>query len=645
MAEFQRSGRRIKPNHSGALPRYILSIHVDTRREYDPRNTDNFSDYWRSGTIVYGRLSRGKIGLRSVETFTERERFWARIYYATGHRHTTWVIGQGILAQLILAGLPHRFQCGELSIDRPRSIRVKVDENGKEKDNGALAVLESPPTIIGCRVGETQGRLVIVDILNWFPQGIPTDEATQESWQLAAYPEGNRNDRKRPIGERIAFDVHTTFEQLISWVSDNDMGLFRYTASSQAMGAYRHRFMEHPIYVHDNSPIQKLERRAYFGGRSDMFRCGPFKGPHYQVDCNALFPAVMQTGAFPHYLSRSEQRAEMLELLPSIDWSASVATVEICTSKPLYPLRTDLHILYPVGRFITTLCGEELYRAFRNGLICKCGSWAEYKLKPLFTNWVTELWAMRQRYKAEGNELYEKFTKFTMNSLYGKFAQLTPSWINVSSDYSILPFTTDTRYDFRTGQYTTYRAVGWQVQRFAERMERANSFYAVPAFVTAAARCRMDSIRAIAGRENVYYQGVDSVIVNRFGYHNLEDAGQIDRSQLGKLRLEHTAAVGEIRGISDYELGDKVVLSSRSLNSETNSLGEVMQHKRYIMQHLFRNGPIDHVEERLEQWRRMSKYAKGDVQPDGWVAPFELGAELSPATIGSSPDLEAASAS
>jgi hypothetical protein len=494
-------------------------------------------------------------------------------------------------------------------------------------------------------VGQTQGRLVIVDLLNWFQGDLSTIKTACKLTPSVSDASGDASDPLTIAGRSNSESIHKLFENLIGWVSENQMGLFRYTASSQAMGAYRHRFMTHQIYIHDNKDIQKLERKAYFGGRSDVFKMGPFDECMYQLDTNALFPYVMQTEYFPYILNRFENRHAMLEVLPGIDWSASVAYVELVTNKPIYPLRTNLHVIYPIGRFRTTLCGKELQNAFTAGHIVSCGSWAEYKLAKLFELWVTELWAMRRAYRTAGNALYEQFTKRVMNSLYGKFAQLTPSWVNVNGDHSLEPFTKDSRIDPTTGVWTTLRSVGWQCQKLQKREEKAGSFYAIAAFVTSAARCRMNYVRLAAGHRNVYYQGVDCVIVNKKGLTNLELLGEIQPTELGKLRIEYVSDYGRINGISDYQIGSREVVASRALTAETTDLGDVLQHKYYVMDHLFKNGPIDHLPQKAESWLRSNNYAKGAVQAGGWVDPLELGNIPISSSDGSSLSELAASAS
>ena len=108
--------------------------------------------------------------------------------------------------------------------------------------------------------------------------------------------------------------------------------------------------------------------------------------------------------------------------------------------------------------------------------IRKVRSWSEYKVAKLFTRWVDDLWAMRQRYRADGNSEYDAITKRVMNSLYGKFAQLSPQWVEVPNDSSMLPWTTESRRISGTHEWETRRAIGWQVQRMARRSERRAVF-------------------------------------------------------------------------------------------------------------------------------------------------------------------------
>ena len=642
--QYQRTGYKVKLNHSNALPRYILSIHVESNTEDVSVAGHKINHTFRCASVTSGRLSLDKIVGRKTEHFTDKAVMWKYIYAYTKSNYTTWLIGENVLTACVLSGLPEQFEQSVLHIDKPRSKRKREDNDEENTHATGLAVIENPPTIIGCRVVETQGRLVIVDILNWFPSGLSTGYQPERLKTLAGDVEDTTD-----IGTRLKCTIasettHKRFETLIGWVKQNDMGLFRYTVSAQAYGAFRHRFMQQDIYVHDNQDIQTIERQAYFGGRSEVFRLGAFDDRVYQLDCNSLFPSVMLSGWLPYQLHRFESRTAYWDCIPPIDMSASVAEVELLTDQPIYPVRTEKHIIYPVGRFTTTLCGVNLLRAHRHGHIIGLRSWSEYKLANIFGKWVNELWDMRQRYAREGNEPYEMLAKLMLNSLYGKFGQLTPAWQNVDNDWSMLPFTTESRLDGITGEWATMRSIGWQAQKLCERSTKPESFYAIPAFVTAAARARMDWLRTVAAGPNVYYQGVDSLIVNQQGLTNLLNADEIQRGKIGKLRIQIEADYIDIKGISDYQIGDKICLSGRAHNISLNGIGEVMQHKFYVRENMFNNGPTDTIEERIEEWQRTATYQKGIQGDSGWVSPFTVGIPPTSSILGSLPEVEARSA-
>lgn len=641
MIHYQRTGHKIKLNHANHLPRYIISLGVDIGKHYADTNHLRVTHSFDGCTIVCSRYQSSDTVGKKTLAFDTTDALWEYVFSYTKPNFTTWLIGHDILYKLILCGLPSRFQHSELHIDKPRAPRKQEDNHEDEPFTQGLAVIEGPPTIIGCRVARSQGRLVIIDTLNWFSAGIPTGTTAAEPESISVNSTRYADNRTIGTSAEQAELAHSTFIGLIKLVSDNELGNFKYTASGQAMAAFRHRFMEQNIYVHDNNTVQKQERQAYFGGRSEMFRKGINFGACYLLDANSLFPYIMRNSHLPYCLTRNETRLDYLEILPAIDWSASVAEVEIDTPKAIFPLRTNSCIIYPRGIFRTSLCGMELYQAFRMGAIRKVRSWSEYKLAVLFRRWVDDLFAIRQRYQSEGNAQYATFTKKLLNSLYGKFAQLSPNWQNEHDNKTMLPWTTESRLDPRTGEWVSWRSIGWQAQKMVKRTELPGSFYAISAFVTTAARCHMNHLRSVAGRRNVYYQGVDSLVVNKYGYRNLESDGELSDSVLGKLRVEHTAEHCDIRGISDYEIGDHTVLSGRSAVVDTTDHGEVLAHRRYIEQHLFRNGPIDTVEERLESWLRTSQYNKGDVQADGWVEPFTLGSPPTSEMVGSNPELPA----
>lgn len=543
--------------------------------------------------------------------------------------------------------MPEEFEHGELSIDWPRSKRENKDSDSDNPSRRAAVCIESPPTIIAARVGQTQGRVVIVDTLNWFncPLGQLGLAAGLEKLPMPEWDAGDEEWFR--YCQRDTEIVFRTFVELIRWVKTNDMGMFRYTGPSQAIAAYRHRFMEHEILVHDNLPIKVVERSGYFGGRFECFRLGSITETVHQLDANALFPSVMVRNNFPIALDSYSLGYRWQDFPPDIDPRCAIAEVELETNDPQFPYRHERGVIYPTGTFRTTLVGPELAVAVQTGKVISCRSWASYRMEPIFTKWVNSLWDMRRKYQQEGNKLYEQFVKMLMNSLYGKFGQRSPEWEPVPERMDALPWMTWADYNSVTGERTVYRSFGYEVQRQKQNDERHHaemhvtnwdsqatrygageidkSFVAVSAFVTAYARLAMNRLRRLAGQDNIYYQGVDSLVVNNEGRERLLVAGQLHQTDLGKLKLQLSANHGEIVGCSDYRIGDKLVIAGLSRSRILDAGSQRLQRTFSAKEHLFRGYASSEVIEEITEWRKHQDYWKGTPQDDGTVLPLVLG--------------------
>ena len=358
--EFQRTGHKLKGNHSNALPRYIIAWDTETLPHRIDKAGRRYSHSFRLGVAISARIVGTKPVGRTVRRITRLADFWRLLDKFTAINYTTWLVCHSALFDMVVSGMSEKVESAELVLEWPRSRRPKPTDKPEDKLSDALCVIESPPTIIGLKWSKTGGRVVVVDTLNYFQQ--PLSELGKACGKpKLPMPAFDESDEKWfTYCERDTEIVFDTFTNLLAWVRENDMGMFRYTAPSQAMAAYRHRFANINIYIHDNDDVKKLERQASFGGRSEVFRLGEIKEQVHHYDCNAMFPYVMLANNFPCCLNRFEMRSERIELLPDIDWARSVAEVELKTWDNLYPVRTDHGVLYPVGSFVTTLCGEEL---------------------------------------------------------------------------------------------------------------------------------------------------------------------------------------------------------------------------------------------------------------------------------------------
>lgn len=647
MENRQFTGHRLRKNHSNALPRYIISFDTETFPHVQANGSNGFSHHFRLAVAIVVRLRGTDPTSRRIYRLKSVDAFWQLIHEYSAPNFTTWIVCHNALFDMVIAGMPREFQESRLVVDWPRSKRKKSADTTENTWKSGVVCIESPPTIIACKSVASQGRIVIVDTLNWFQCKL-ADLGASCGLEKLPMPDFSAPDSEWfEYCERDTEITLRAFVELVKWVKDNDMGMFRYTGPSQSIAAFRHRFLEHDVLIHDNLPVKVMERSAYFGGRFECFYLGEINEIVHQVDVNSLFPSVMRGNEYPSALDRFSMATNWSTELPAIDYKRSIAEVQIASWKANYPLRDKRGTLYPCGYFTTALAGPELLSAKQAGRIVAIRSWAEYRTERLFDSFVDTLWAMRANYKRTGNALYDRFTKQLMNSLYGKFAQRSPEWVVVPEIMSSLPWSSWVEYDPASGEKTEYRSFGWQCEKRIDRDlrhdpalpvtdwekhaehfgkgELPSTFVAISAFVTAYARMRMNYLREIAGYDNVLYQGVDSLIVRPPGLARLSEQNENSTIELGKLRVQLSADNGVILGCSDYRLGDKLVIAGKPKACELTD-GMVQMQRRFAAKtNLFAGYPVDSIDEELFQWKRNSNYWKGDVHEDGSVWPLVLG--------------------
>lgn len=622
MPENQYTGRKLRKNHSNALPRYIVSIGIaDTERSVDATG-NKIGHTFLGGYALTARLVGTNPKAIKLHTLEKYDDLWSVVERFTALNYTTWLVSYDCVFELVLCGIAEQYEQGKQVTDWPRSKRSRENNNECNAHCFALRIIDNPPTIIASKVGTTQGRLVCVDLKNW----LSIEYSKLEKFTLDSSIQRISKTKGMYFNYPSALDkcecVFRAFVELIQWQRSNDLGMFRYTAASQSMAAFRHRFMKHEILIHDNDEIKSLERKSYFGGRTTTFHVGRIKQTVYQYDVNSLFPSVMRYCYFPRKLCRFNLVANVSDPIPILSWQHSIATVLITDGRSKFPARSDNCVVFPTGTFQTTLAGQELESAYNLGVIGAVGSWAEYDCEPIFTTFIDELWSLRSGFKKDGNLLYDQLTKRLLNSLYGKFGQRQAKWQPTKESACTEPWSRWSERNNITGEVSHYRSFGWEVEKQTDRGEIEGTFVAISSFITAAARMRMNVLRDLAGEENVLYQGIDSLLVTQQGRDNLNRFGQLSDTEIGKLKLEWTCDSGEIYGKCDYRLGNKIVVSGLAQRHELDQLGMVLQRKYDADRSLFNGRSTREVIDEIVPWNRQSADQRGCTLPsDVTVAP------------------------
>lgn len=629
----QYTGHAIKDNKGSYLPKYVVSFACAVIKEPCPNEQRSRRDRLQCVYCISCRIVGTKATAIHKTTLRSGQAFFQYLSSLSSIRHTVWVVSHDTLRQLAVLDISSEFLSGRYDTDRPRAKRVKHDERGGSNTRSSLICLDSPPTIIGVRSSATQGRIVFVDTLNYFKLSLNGQaRAAGIARNLSNNPHPTIFDYERTAARDCEI-IHRTYTELIAWVKEHNLGLFRYTVAGQAMNAYRHRFMPCKILVHDNVHVKSMERAACFSGRTQVFKYGKCACPVWQLDVNGLYPFIMRECVFPRRLIEYDLAGvEGMAVIPK-HAANCIACVDLRTRFPIFPFRSDCGVCYPTGEFTTVLTGAELQAAHEMKCIIRCRSWARYECVPLFVDYVTELHNLRRSYQASGNLLYDQFVKMLLNSLYGKFAQQSPVWLDDKDAPLLPPMSIVIMPHPLTGETVRYRTIGSTTQIDGGRKELPSTMVSIAAFVTSYARMYVNRLRGIASAGNVYYQGIDSLIVNAEGRDRLSDAGMIDSPTLGKLKVECVSDSAEIFGLMDYTIGDKIVRSGYSADDSFPAYYPEQVCKAKWLASLFSGQSGQGIVESVYPWNRIEKPVIHRVKPDGWAVPHHIGESASAGSV------------
>ena len=422
--------------------------------------------------------------------------------------------------------------------------------------------------------------------------------------------------------------VKAAIESYFGFIRRHDLGSFSMTIPSQAMRAFRHRFMPTKIWIHSVERAQKLEQAAYFGGRTECFRLGMQDGgPFVTLDVNSMYPAVMARESVP------TQLVDVLDH-PDLDWLEDVlrehcvvSRCELDTPEPIYAIHLNKRICFPIGRFSTVLTTPGIQIARARGHLVSLGETAVYKKAVLFRDYVQELYRLRMDYKAKGEETWVYLCKILLNSLYGKWAQKR-SLTEVEDCPESEGYRREETLDLVTGKmWLEYQLMNKLVTIQGEEVGK-HSFVAISAHITEAARILLWRLIEKAGTQNVLYCDTDSLKVRETDVNNLHSL--IHPTTLGALKIEKTSDTLDIWGLKAYS--ENGVRTIKGIPHSAKDLGNhVYSFTHFLKQasHMRKKQITGMISEEMTK-RLNLKYQKGVVLPSGAIAPFDFGHEPLP---------------
>jgi hypothetical protein len=464
-------------------------------------------------------------------------------------------------------------------------------------------------------------RIMILDNSNWF-KGKLEKWGKQLGTEKLAMPDYAEDEEKWFIycerDVQILVDLQKWY---IRFIIDNDLGTWKYTIAGQAFNAYRHRFMEYPIYIPGQSPETEVARKSYHGGRTEVFRKGEFKGEQlYYLDINSMYPYVMLNNLYPTAVEGLADNPPIGSLYELGEKYSAIGLFSISIDLPYFPYIHNNHTIYPVGEFTTYLTTPEILVGLKHGWLRECLKLVVYRQRPIFTSYVKYFYNKKQQAVGQDNNLLATFYKLFLNSLYGKFGQrgYDDRVIGEAELYSV---PTSYGFDAVTGDKYILRQVGKNVIKSSRGNEAYNAFTAIASHVTAFARIYLYELILRAGISNTFYCDTDSLIVNAMGYNNLIPL--LHPTELGKLKVEKTSNNVEIVAPKHYRFGDTWTRKGIRNNAQEIRKNTYRQEIWPGFNKILQYGGNKYYNYFVEKTLKGEIYS-GQLDNEGFVHPFEI---------------------
>lgn len=543
-----------------------------------------------------GRVTR----TGNLQTYSEEELFnW--IINKLQTKRKTYIISANIWFDIRVSNLLHNFMMNGFKIKTFHSkAMTTIIDLDKGKYNVLFINMQQIVPVSVKKMGETIGLAKIeVDLKNI------TDTKLMNYCQ------------------RDTDIITKMFLHWLSFIRENSLGKFGVTIASQAMIAYRRRFISQPIYVHALDKITKLERDSYYGGRTEIFYYGKLdKGIIYNVDVNSMYPYIMFTKKLPYDLYRVMYNPQLKDLIHYIQRYFVIAKVWLNTDKPFYPKRYNDKLCFPIGKFTTTLCKGELEIAIRNCHIVYMDYMIIYKEDYIFKEYIDFFHKLKTKHSKDKDKVGKFLDKILMNSLYGKFGQKMSQRVH-NELVEDIQYKTEYELDIDTKQRYKRTQLGNRVIVYKDDvLDAFNTFVAVSAGVTSYARVHLLNIMLKAKWGNFYYSDTDSLFINQKGFDNIQDL-LID-NKLGMLEVQGKSSNVIIYAPKDYTFGKKVKIKGIPKRHKIDKEGDYHMIQFPNMRSDLTGG-MNSEYQLIKMKKTLSRrYTKGIVDESGNVTPFIL---------------------
>lgn len=417
--------------------------------------------------------------------------------------------------------------------------------------------------------------------------------------------------------------LHRLITDTLSHASHAGLGVVQPTIGSWASNVWRHWHTGPRVRIHTDQTALQLERAACYGGEVIARREGKWHARYHGLDVNSLFPHAMGQWLQPYRLVHVQPSSTVAEIIALPRDHCAIARVQLDTPTTTYPVRSDGRLLCATGRFTTVLPWPELVTACTAGHVVSIGECAIYRAADLFSSWAQRIWAERHKHRSADAKPFGTLCKALSVALYGKIMARAVEW-RAADKPCVQPWSWWIAIEDDKTEH--YRAIGERVEQrvYIDGIEPHDSFPAIGACTTSAARLAMHAIRGELPHHSWVYQYIDSLVVDDDGLAALRQRGLIAPDVLGMLRHEWSCGSLEIRGPGWMIHDERRRISG--IGNEARLVGTDTYEITLSQPPLPRAGAAgdstSHASTRIVHFERPER--TGTMDSEGWVAPPHL---------------------
>jgi hypothetical protein len=466
------------------------------------------------------------------------------------------------------------------------------------------------------------GKLLICDLYSWLP--VSLDQLASDMGKPRPRFDYMNADRLELL-KRCRDDTVLTGEIvqiILEWLDIQKAGPLRPTGGGQSHAMWRrHTLPEKTVLVHEDQHALERERRAMWAGRAEVWKHSTIEGPIYEHDLNLAYCRIAATCNVPVRLLHRKGKTPLEALDGEETGQAYLADVTVEVNKPLVPTGDDGHVLWPVGRFETTLWDPEISLLKDKGANVTVNRVWVYRTAPVLApmaQWLINC--------LTDDEVYvpapmRRLLKHWARTLVGRCALRYRQW-EYYGTVPVMGLSLSKAIEEGEPGEKERLHVGTEILELAAMAEADTSVPQITGWVMSEARVRLWTLMEAAGPRNLLYVDTDGLLVNAAGHHALapyenwygfrslrhkatwakaEITGPRNLILEGERRIagipRRAVRIGDVEYDGEVWAGIKSSLSGRQLDSVA------------VMQRQFKVEALDHRRQHL---------------PDGETQPYEV---------------------